>query len=120
MSDLLPPAGTDVVEAPETRWITDRWGRVVISHGINVVSAAKGAPDRLGGADEEVIADLGRALGFQRLTPPHLLGCHLAGPDSVNDRYLDLVEQRLDWYAEHGIYVILDMHQDILVGLLHR
>lgn len=113
VSDLLPPAGTEVVEAPASRWMTDRWGRVVISHGINVVSAAKGAPDRLGGADEAVIADLAGRWGFN--VSRHLIFWDAIepAPGQFNDRYLDLVAQRLDWYAEHGIHVVLDMHQDI-------
>jgi endoglycosylceramidase len=113
VSDLLPPADAELVESPDGRFMTDRWGRVVISHGINVVSAAKGAPDRVADIDEQVVADLADRWGFN--VSRHLIFWDAIEPaeGQFNDRYLDLVEQRLDWYAEHGLYVILDMHQDI-------
>jgi endoglycosylceramidase len=113
VSDLLPPADAELVESPEPRWMTDRWGRVVISHGINVVSAAKGAPDRLGGVDEAIVSDLADRWGFNVVRHLIFWDAIEPAPGQFNARYLDLVEQRLDWYSEHGIYVVLDMHQDI-------
>jgi len=34
-------------------------------------------------------------------------------PDEYDTAYLDKTEERLDWFAEHGVHVILDMHQDV-------
>ncbi|KAK4475762.1 hypothetical protein MN116_001022 [Schistosoma mekongi] len=36
---------------------------------------------------------------------------------TVNTTYLDMIEKVIDLYAEYGIYVILDMHQDALSSL---
>ena len=35
--------------------------------------------------------------------------------DELYDLFIDLdaTEERLDWFANHGVYVILDMHQDV-------
>ncbi|TNN16846.1 Endoglycoceramidase [Schistosoma japonicum] len=35
----------------------------------------------------------------------------------VNTTYLDVIENVIDLYADYGIYVILDMHQDVLSSL---
>ena len=34
-------------------------------------------------------------------------------PGQYDGAYLDRVEQRLDWFHEAGILVLLDMHQDV-------
>src|SRR5262249_11189972 len=34
-------------------------------------------------------------------------------PGEYDDRYLDAVAERIGWYREQGMHVILDMHQDI-------
>ncbi|VDD83559.1 unnamed protein product [Mesocestoides corti] len=39
------------------------------------------------------------------------------GPGKVNDTYLKAIEDQVDKFAEAGIYVILDMHQDSLSSM---
>jgi endoglycosylceramidase len=34
-------------------------------------------------------------------------------PGVIDEAYLDRIEARLDWFAAHGIHVMLDMHQDV-------
>ena len=34
-------------------------------------------------------------------------------PGQYDTAYLDATQERLNWFAEHGVHVILDMHQDV-------
>lgn len=110
---VLPEKEGAPVESPDTRFVTDWQGRVLIPRGTNVISASKGSPDRLGGVEEETVRVLAEEHGFNVVR--HLILWDAIEPAQgvYNERYLDLVEQRLDWYAANGLYVILDMHQDI-------
>jgi len=38
-------------------------------------------------------------------------------PGKYDDAYLDGVAKRVAWAAQHGLYVFLDMHQDLFSGL---
>ena len=95
----------------EGRWITDERGRVVVLHGFNMV--AKVAPYTaqsvgFGDDDAEFLAANGFnvvRLGFQwKALEPR--------PGSYDDRYLDQVADTVDVLARHGIYTLLDFHQD--------
>lgn len=104
-----------VREKPEARkYVTDSEGRALILHGANVSSAAKSTPDHLPYQTEADIERMGYGdwgmnlsrfiLQWQQVEPE---------PGVYDDAYLDAVAERVQWFADNGIWVVLDMHQDI-------
>lgn len=103
------------VESPDTRFIVDECGRVVILRGVNVEGSSKGDSQsgphlpESGLDGQEALAQWGwnnvRFLVFWGAMEPQ--------DGTFDDAYLDKVEEWLDWYAERGIHVVLDMHQDL-------
>jgi endoglycosylceramidase len=108
---------TVAIEAPDPRFVVDDRGRVLMLRGVNVISAAKSDPERTGGVDEAAIAPISETFGFSNAR--HLIFWDAVEPEpGVYDQdYLDRVEERLDWYHEHELTVVLDMHQDIYSGV---
>ena len=41
----------------------------------------------------------------------------MPSPGTVDAEYLDLVERTVDALSEHGIWVLLDLHQDVFTGM---
>lgn len=104
-----------VRETPQTRrFVTDAEGRALVLHGANVSSYAKSSPDHLPRHTEAEIKRMGDGgwgmnharflLQWQQLEPE---------PGVYDEAYLDAVAERVRWFAEAGVYVVLDMHQDI-------
>jgi endoglycosylceramidase len=96
----------------EGRWITDATGRVVILHGFNMVakrppyhSAALGF-----GADD---ARFLRRHGFNTVRLGVIYTAVEPSPGHYQDDYLDEIARESRILARHGIYVLLDFHQDM-------
>ena len=105
-----PPPEQTRVDFP---YITDDQERVLILHGINVMSASKGAEDRMPPIDQAVVQRLSADWGFN-LSRFLIFWDHVEpSPGVIDQDYLDDVEERLDWHAAAGVYVLLDMHQDV-------
>ena len=93
--------------------LTDDQGRVLILHGMNVMSASKGAEDRMPPIDESVVQRMAVDWGFN-LSRFLIFWDHVEpSPGEIDGAYLDAVELRLDWFAAADIHVVLDMHQDV-------
>jgi endoglycosylceramidase len=97
---------------PDPRFIYDEQGRVMILHGVNVVFGAKSKPyvvDIPKDLVTRLYADWGlnfvRYLAAWAGTEPQ--------PGAYDHSYLDKVEERLNWFHEAGISVLLDVHQDV-------
>lgn len=98
---------------PTADFLTDDDGRSLVQHGFSTASSAKSAPDGLPDFTEEDLQrendDMGtnfvRFLISWRAVEPE--------PGEIDQDYLDGVEERMDWYAERGYHVMLDMHQDL-------
>lgn len=94
------------------RWITDASGRVVILHGVNMVYKLRPySPDAAGfNADDAAFL---RAHGFNSVR----LGVLYAGlepqPGSFDDSYLARIAATVRMLGKHGIYSLLDFHQDL-------
>ena len=117
---LLSAAGcssssTPAVEPAEedTFFMRDEAGRVVILHGMNIMSSAKGDPERLPNLKEEDVVRYAREWGFNAVR--YLIFWDGIEPTrgEYDSAYLDATEERLDWFADNGVHVILDMHQDV-------
>ncbi|MGH3560712.1 MAG: glycoside hydrolase family 5 protein, partial [Mycobacterium sp.] len=98
------------VETTDT-WLTDSDGRVVVLHGFNEVYKIPPFEPSAGGFgddDAEFLADN----GFNAVR----LGIIWAGvepePGVIDYVYLDSIAQTVQTLANHGIYTVLDMHQD--------
>lgn len=93
--------------------LQDASGRSLILHGLNVSSSAKDDPlavPWVAPADlERMRRDWGlnavRWLIFWEAIEPQ--------PGVFDEEYLERVAERLDWCAAAGLWVVLDMHQDV-------
>jgi endoglycosylceramidase len=97
-----------------TFFMRDDDGRVVILHGMNIMSASKGTPDRLPpNFDEEDVERYALQWGFNAVRYLILWDGIEPNRGEFNTAYLDAIEERLDWFAANDVHVILDMHQDV-------
>ncbi|MEV0667001.1 cellulase family glycosylhydrolase [Actinomadura luteofluorescens] len=92
--------------------ITDDQGRTLLLHGLNTAGSAKG-PDGLPWVKREDVVREARELGTNSVR--YLVQWKNVEPEPgrYDDAYLDDVAERVAWYGEQGMHVILDMHQDI-------
>lgn len=90
-------------------WI--RQGRERIFHGVNMVCKDKqaGYIGKWGRQDFEAL----RRMGFSLVRLGLIWDGLEPEPGKFDDAYLDKMEGLLDLCAEHGMYVMLDMHQDL-------
>ena len=120
--------GSTVVRPPEPDLVgpirvsgdqlVDGSGRTVLIHGLN--SVAKSAPF-LSALTPEAIGDA----TFDRLAADGFNGIRLGvwpaavmpAPGSVDDDYVARVRAVVDELAERGLWVILDLHQDVFWGM---
>jgi endoglycosylceramidase len=107
----VSPTDSSDVETTGT-WLTDDHGRVVVLHGTNEVYKVAPFEPSAGGFgddDAEFLADN----GFNAVR----LGVIWAGVEpaagTINYAYLDSIEKTVQTLADHGIYTVLDMHQDL-------
>ena len=106
--------GAEAIEAPSPQFVVDACGRVVILRGTNVESGNKGSS-----VDDRHLpdsVDSQRHLGqFGWNSVRFLISWGAVEPERgvYDDSYLDELEQWMDHYAEQGIHVVLDMHQDV-------
>ena len=102
-------------ESPDTRFIVDDCGRVVILRGVNVESSSKGeaqSDDHFPRSGMQEQASLGR-WGWNNVRFLVFWGAIEPEDGTFDEDYLDRVGEWLDWYADNGIHVVLDMHQDL-------
>ncbi len=97
----------------EKYYITDSQGRAIILHGVNVGNDAKSDPLRVGSINRETVFRFSKDWGFNAVRMLIFWDAIEPEKDVFDHAYLDRVEERLDWYEEAGILVILDMHQDV-------
>jgi endoglycosylceramidase len=117
VSDGPSDAGMDAgpLEPVEdgTYFVRDDDGRVVILRGMNIMSSAKGDPERLPNLDEPDVERYARQWGFNVVRYLIFWDAVEPSPGLYDSAYFDKTEERLDWFANHGVQVILDMHQDV-------
>jgi len=93
--------------------ILDDEGAILVLRGINVESAAKGAEDRLARVGEEDLHRIARSWGFNLVRL--LIFWDALEPEAgrIDHAYLDKVAERVDAFWGEGVFVMLDMHQDV-------
>jgi endoglycosylceramidase len=94
-------------------FVTDSAGRALILRGINVMSNAKSDPLRMPNISKEDVRRMVEDWGFNHVR--FLVFWDAIEPQKgvYDAAYLERVAERLDWFAEVGIHVVLDMHQDV-------
>lgn len=94
-------------------FIKDKEGRSLILHGVNVNADAKSDSLRVGWPMKEDYAKLSEKWGLN-LVRYLVLWDGIEPTQGEYDRaYFDRIRERLDWCHELGLYVVLDMHQDL-------
>ena len=102
-------------ESPDPRFVVDACGRVLVLRGVNVESSAKGddQSDRHLPATELADQSTLQRWGWNNVRFLVFWGAMEPTDGTFDEEYLDEVEAWLDWYADHDIHVVLDMHQDL-------
>lgn len=139
-----PPPPTDTsyvvgpISAPGGPFMYDRFGRVVILHGVNAVEKrapyelvpAPGKPWNFSAADARRMAGLGfdivrLGIIWQGLEPGHgsmndPATCAPGPPghpheynQAIVDAYLARLDRTVQILADYGIFSLIDMHQDV-------
>jgi len=107
---ILVLAGCD--PGPLRNDITDKDGRIVVYHGVNVSGYSKYSADFLPWQTKEDFARL-RDWGFNLVR--YIVLWEAIEPEEgvYNEAYLDATVQRIQWLEELGVEVLVDLHQDI-------
>ena len=95
----------------EGRWYTDDHGRVRILHGLNVVAKrAPYLPSSIGIGEDDA-AFMARQ-GFNTIRLGVIYTAVEPRPGVYDDRYLSRIASTVRTFRRHGIYSLLDFHQD--------
>lgn len=112
LSSLASAAGSsDSYLAVQDDRLVDGQGRQVLLHGLNVISKSK-AENYLSWHRAEEFAAM-QSWGMNCIRLGILWDALEPTPGQYDEDYLKRVEQRVDRAAQHGLLVILDMHQDL-------
>ncbi|GAB3662821.1 hypothetical protein GCM10028791_38080 [Echinicola sediminis] len=98
------------VSIENDRFVDDQ-GREILLNGINVVSKSK-ADNYLFQSGPEFYAGL-KQWGFNSIRFILIWDGLEPEPDQYDEDYLKEVDKRIQWAAENGVFVVLDMHQDL-------
>jgi len=94
------------------RFLVDASGRLLVLHGVNASNHTKGDPNRVTWHGPADFADLA-AVGFDAVRLLVEWAALMPAPGQVDPAYVEAVAIRVDWAAEAGLLVVLDMHQDV-------
>mmetsp|Transcript_21345 Transcript_21345/g.51747 ORF Transcript_21345/g.51747 Transcript_21345/m.51747 type:complete len:483 (-) Transcript_21345:156-1604(-) len=91
----------------------DEHGRVRIFHGCNRVQKSFPwyFPHQVGSDNEPALM---KKMGFNVLRLGWMWSGFNPAPGVFNQTYLEIVQGIVDRFGKHGIYVLLDMHEDVL------
>ncbi|MGZ9584362.1 cellulase family glycosylhydrolase [Paenibacillus marinisediminis] len=101
------------IRVRDDQWV-DQEGRQVILHGINMVNKEKTC-NYLGAWDDDDF-ELLRQWGFNVVRLGIIWDGIEPEPGKYDEAYLDGVEKLIHAAEKHGIWVFLDMHQDLYGG----
>ncbi len=107
---MAAPSGTRMGHAG--RWITDESGRVVVVHGLNMVYKVPPYYPAAAGFGADDAAFLQR-MGFNVVRVGVIWKAVEPRPGVYNDRYLKHIASTVRTLAKHGIFSLLDFHQDM-------
>jgi len=110
--------GHPAAEGAEDRFVTvqdgkfiDPQGRQLLLHGMSVISKNRNdnyqsfhGPEEFAQMQDWGMNCIRLGIIWDGLEP---------APGQFDEQYLKKVDQRIDWAQQHGLYVFLDMHQDL-------
>jgi endoglycosylceramidase len=99
---------------PRNGRFLDPEGRQIILHGVNIVDKSR-ERNYLSWHGPEEFARM-REWGFNCVRLGIFWDAVEPEPGRYDDEYLAGVDKRIQWAKENGIYVLLDMHQDLFSG----
>jgi endoglycosylceramidase len=109
-STTSDPSGADSLGTTGS-WLTNSDGQVVLLHGLNeVYKVAPGEPSASGFGDDD--AAFLEANGFNVVRVGVIWSYLEPEPGEFNAAYLASIEQTVQTLGNHGIYSIIDFHQD--------
>lgn len=101
-------------------WIRDSSGRVVILHGVNVMwKIPPYVPPNTPGGITDADAALMRSLGFNVVRLGFIWQGFEPRRGVFDENYLNRLVAVERLFARHGIYVLIDSHQDTLSSVFH-
>lgn len=117
---LLGCAAVPAAVPVASGWIRDSSGRIVILHGMNVVwKTPPYVPPIAPGGIMDADAALMRSLGFDAVRLGFVWEGFEPRRGVFDDNYLNQLVAVERLLARHGIYVLIDSHQDDLSSLFH-
>lgn len=100
-------------QSNRAHYITDEHGRALILHGLNTASSSKNAIDGMPWIKQKDVEREAKVLGFN-FVRFLIFWSHIEPkPGVYDDQYLNRVAERVKWYQDQGMFVLLDMHQDL-------
>lgn len=92
-------------------WLTNSDGQVLIAHGLNEVYKLPPYEPAASGFSADDAAFLA-ANGFNAVRVGVIWAAVEPEPGVIDTAYLDSIRQTVQMLADHGIYSLIDMHQD--------
>jgi endoglycosylceramidase len=108
-ADASAPAGA--VVGHSGRWLIDTQGRVLVVHGLNVVNKLPPYTAQAWGFGDDDAAFL-QANGFNAVRLGVLWEAVEPQPGVYDDAYVAQIRETEQTLAAHGIYTLIDWHQD--------
>ena len=106
-------ASSITVFAQQQPLIVDGYGRTLVLHGLNTSSSAKNIDGHQPWINENDVALEVSEYGFNTVRYLIFWGAIEPQKGVYDTAYLKQVRQRVEWYTSRGVYVMLDMHQDV-------
>ena len=104
-------ANVSVIEDPSI--FQDQYGRQLILHGLNTISKNPADYYQFLEVSETDVEKQDKEYGFNFVRYGIMWDGIEPQKDSFDETYLDKVEERVNWHTSRGMYVMLDMHQDL-------
>ncbi len=111
-SGLAEASGPAAPLGHDGRWLTDAHGRVVVLHGLNMVfKRPPYAPSAAGFGEDD--ARFLAAEGYNTIRLGVIYKAVEPRPGRYDDRYLADIKRTVDILGRHGIFSLVDFHQDL-------
>lgn len=117
-STVAQAAGSLLPVSTTGTWLTNSDGQVVIVHGPNEVYKLPPYTPSASGFNADDAAFLAEN-GFTAVRLGVIWAAIEPQPGVIDTAYLDSINQTVQILADHGIYTIIDMHQDLWSTELH-
>ncbi len=105
------PHATRALIGADGRWLVDKEERVVGMRGVNFVKKFPPVTPAAAGFDDDDAAFLA-AEGFNVVRLGVVFGAVMPQPGRIDAAYVDGIARTTRVLARHGLYVLLDFHQD--------